>query len=129
MQLSFLEAVAPVVTPTPARKPAHPKTSIDRLAHYRDWQDDLSALERHAEALQVWLLFRHLRLLADPLVGAAERADLLDWLCVDPTPPQPFSFIACVRAYDPRLDPAELRDLLLAQLHRRGLKRPLPSAA
>ena len=130
MQLSFLESL-PVVTPTPAPAPApsQPKAPIDRPAQYRDWQDDRAWLETHTEELQVWFLFRHLRLLADPLVGDAERKDLLDWLMAEATPPEPFSFIACARAYDPRIDPAALRDLFLAQLHRRGLKPPLQQAA
>ena len=129
MQLSFLEAVTSGVTPTPARPPAHPKAPIDRSAHYRDWRDDLGWLETHTEELQVWFLFRHLRLLADPLVGPVERDDLLNWLCTDSMPPQPFSFTACARAYDPRIDPAALRDLLLTQLRRRGLQRSLRQAA
>jgi len=128
MQLSFLESL-PVVTPTPAPAPSHPKAPIDRPAQYRDWQDDRAWLETHTEELQVWFLFRHLRLLADPLVGDTERKDFLDWLMADSMPPEPFSFIACARAYDPRIDPAALRDLFLAQLHRRGLKPPLQQAA
>jgi len=132
MPLSFLED-RPVVTSTPVRTTAHskarPKTPIDQQAQYRDWQDDRSALEHHAEALRVGFLFRHLRLLADPLVGDTERKDFLDWLMADSMPPEPFSFIACARAYDPRIDPAALRDLFLAQLHRRGLKPPLQQAA
>ena len=128
MQLSFLESL-PVVTPTPAPAPSHPKAPIDRPAQYRDWQDDRAWLETHTEELQVWFLFRHLRLLADPLVGPVERDDLLNWLCTDSMPPQPFSFTACARAYDPRIDPAALRDLLLTQLRRRGLQRSLRQAA
>ena len=128
MQLSFL-AGSPVVTPPSGRRPAHPKAPLDRPAQYRDWQDDRVWLEHHAEELHVWFLFRHLRLLADPLVGPVERADLLDWLWADPTPPEPFSFIACARTYDPRINPAVLRDLFLAHLHRRGLKPPLQQAA
>ena len=128
MQLSFLEE-PPVVTPTPARPPVRPKTSIDTPAQYRGWRADRAWLETHTEELHVWLLFRHLRLLADPLVGADEQADLLEWLLADPTPPQPFSFIACARAYDPRIDPATLRALFLAQWRRRGLTRPLQPAA
>ena len=128
MQLSFL-AGSPVVTPPSGRRPAHPKAPLDRPAQYRDWQDDRAWLETHTEELQVWFLFRHLRLLADPLVGDTERKDFLDWLMADSMPPEPFSFIACARAYDPRIDPAALRDLFLAQLHRRGLKPPLQQAA
>jgi hypothetical protein len=128
MQLSFFEA-APVVTPTPARWPARPKALIDPSVHYRDWLDDQTFLETHAEELQVWFLFRHLRLLADPLVGPVERDDLLNWLCADSMPPQPFSFTACARAYDPRIDPAALRELILMQLRRRGLQRSLRQAA
>ena len=119
MQLSFLESL-PVVTPTPAPAPSHPKAPIDRPAQYRDWQDDRAWLETHTEELQVWFLFRHLRLLADPLVGDAERKDLLDWLMAEATPPEPFSFIACARAYDPRIDPAVLRERILMQLRRQG---------
>jgi len=86
-------------------------------------------LEHHAEELHVWFLFRHLRLLADPLIGPVERADLLDWLMAEATPPEPFSFIACARAYDPRIDPAVLRELILTQLRRQRLKPPLQQAA
>ena len=129
MQLSFLEEAPPVVTPTPAPAPSQPKAPIDRPAQYRDWQDDRAWLETHTEELQVWFLFRHLRLLADPLVGDTERKDFLDWLMADSMPPEPFSFIACARAYDPRIDPAALRERILMQLHRRGFKPPLPQAA
>ena len=128
MQLSFL-AGSPVVTPPSGRRPAHPKAPLDRPAQYRDWQDDRVWLEHHAEELQVWFLFRHLRLLADPLVGPVERDDLLNWLCTDSMPPQPFSFTVCVRAYDPRIDPAVLRERILMQLRRRGLQRSLRQAA
>jgi len=128
MPLNLLEG-GPVVTPTPARPTARPKAPIDPSAQYRDWQADRAWLETHTEELQVWFLFRHLRLLADPLVGPVERDDLLNWLCTDSMPPQPFSFTACARAYDPRIDPAALRDLLLTQLRRRGLQRSLRQAA
>ena len=119
MQLSFLESL-PVVTPPSVRPPAHPKAPLDRLTQYRDWQDDRAWLETHTEELQVWFLFRHLRLLADPLVGDTERKDFLDWLMADSMPPEPFSFIACARAYDPRIDPAVLRERILMQLRRQG---------
>jgi len=128
MQLSFL-AGSPVVTPPSGRRPAHPKALIDPSAQYQAWQADRAWLEHHAEELQGWFLFRHLRLLADPLVGPVERDDLLNWLCADSMPPQPFSFTVCARAYDPRIDPAALRDLFLAQLHRQGFKPPLQQAA
>ena len=128
MQLSFLESL-PVVTPPSVRPPAHPTPPPDRPAQYRDWQDDRAWLETHTEELQVWFLFRHLRLLADPLVGDTERKDFLDWLMADSMPPEPFSFVVCARAYDPRIDPAVLRERILMQLRRQGLKPPLQQAA
>ncbi|MCP5197440.1 MAG: hypothetical protein H6974_11760 [Gammaproteobacteria bacterium] len=129
MLLSFLESAAPVVTATRAHRPVRAKPPIDRPGPYRDWRDDRDWLESQAEELHIWFLFRHLRLLADPLVGPVERDDLLNGLCADSMPPEPFSFTACARADDSRIDPAVLRERILMQLRRQGFKPPLQQAA
>ena len=124
MQLSFFDSTAPGITATPAHRPVRAKPRIDPRIQYQELQADRDWLESQAEELPAWVLFHHLCQLADPMLGDAERKELLNWLMAETTPPQPFSFIRCARAYDPRIDPATLRDLFLAQLRRQGLLMP-----
>lgn len=131
LQMSFLEAVVPVGKPTrPAPVAQRSTGAVDGKTTYDAWKTDVAWMMDHQEDLQAGILLRQLRLLADPQVGEDERADLLEWLrAVATSPPEPFSFSACVRAYDPRIDPIELRDSVLAQLGRLGLARPIRRAA
>ena len=104
--------VAPSARPVPA---VQPSVRRDVRAEYASWRRDLERLAEGWEDLHVGVLDRHLRLLASPHTGAAERADILAWLdapLVFNRPASALSFQACLAVYDARLDPAEFQQLV-----------------
>lgn len=104
----------PAVASTRTR-PAAPvaKTSARPTARrqYEDWQCDLNQLADAWEALHVWFLQRHLKLLASVHTERAEREDILAWLEAPVTtgPPAVLSAQACLAVYDVRIDLLEFQ--------------------
>ena len=118
-QFSFFEEPAPL---KPVRStPSKPMVSIDAKAVYVGLVQDREWLTNQWEALHLWFLKRHLRVLACPLTQPAERADILTWLNAPLTPQTPvaLSFEACVTVYDPRIDVVEFRQAVLKQYRQR----------
>jgi hypothetical protein len=108
-------ALAPVAPPARPAPVGQPPVRLDAQAEYASWQRDLEQLVEGWEDLHVWVLHRHLRLLASPHTEAAERADILAWLdapLVFNRPAGALSFQACLAVYDARLDPAEFQQLV-----------------
>lgn len=104
----------PAVASTRTR-PAAPvaKTSARPTARrqYEDWRDDVETLAANWEALHVWFLQRHLKLLASVHTERAEREDILAWLEAPVTtgPPAVLSAQACLAVYDVRIDLLEFQ--------------------
>ena len=104
----------PAVASTRTR-PAAPvaKTSARPTARrqYEDWRDDVERLATNWEALHVWFLQRHLKLLASVHTERAEREDILAWLEAPVTtgPPAVLSAQACLAVYDARIDLLEFQ--------------------
>ena len=104
----------PAVASTRTR-PAAPvaKTSARPTARrrYEDWRDDVETLAANWEALHVWFLQRHLKLLASVHTERAERDDILAWLEAPVTtgPPAVLSAQACLAVYDVRIDLLEFQ--------------------
>lgn len=125
MQIALFDgapAAAKPVRPSPA---AQPPARIDGKAQYEDRQRDLDQLADRWEDLHVWVLRRHLRLIASPHTGDAERADILAWLDAPPVFDRPagaFSVQACLAVYDGRIDVAEFQQLV-RRIHRQVLDR------
>ena len=78
---------------------------------YEDWRDDVETLAANWEALHVWFLQRHLKLLASVHTERAEREDILAWLEAPVTtgPPAVLSAQACLAVYDVRIDLLEFQ--------------------
>ena len=113
--LWFEDAPAPVAKPTRPAPTVQPPVRLDAKAEYEGQQRDLEQLVEGWEDLHVWVLHRHLRLLASPHTEAAERADILAWLdapLVVNRPAGALSFQACLAVYDARLDPAAFQQLV-----------------
>jgi hypothetical protein len=113
--LWFEDAPAPVAPPARPAPVGQPPVRLDAQAEYASWQRDLEQLVEGWEDLHVWVLHRHLRLLASPHTEATERADILAWLdapLVFDRPAGALSFQACLAVYDARLDPAEFQQLV-----------------
>jgi hypothetical protein len=131
MQIALFDgapAAAKPVRPPPA---AQPPARIDGKAQYEDRQRDLDQLADRWEDLHVWVLRRHLRLIASPHTGDAERADILAWLDAPPVFDRPvaaFSVQACLAVYDGRIDVAEFQQLV-RRIHRQVLDRRRARAA
>lgn len=104
----------PAVASTRTR-PAAPvaKTSARPTARrqYEDWRDDVETLAANWEALHVWFLQRHLKLLASVHTERAEREDILAGLEAPVTtgPPAVLSAQACLAVYDVRIDLLEFQ--------------------
>lgn len=104
----------PAVASTRTR-PAAPVAKTPTRSHarrqYEDWRDDIETLAANWEALHVWFLQRHLKLLASVHTERAEREDILAWLEAPVTtgPPAVLSAQACLAVYDVRIDLLEFQ--------------------
>lgn len=79
--------------------------AIDPKDQYQDFVSDLNRLSHEWAELHVWVLIRHLHLLASVHTERVEREDILAWLEQPPVDSPPaFSAQACVNLYDARID-------------------------
>jgi len=124
------EGLKPAARPARPAHPVKPWIQIDGKAQYEDLQRDLDHLADCWEELHVWVLQRHLRLIASPHTEDGERADIMAWLEARPVADRPavFSAQACLALYDARIDPAEFQPLV-RRVNRQVLDRRRARAA
>ncbi len=115
MQIALFDGAPAAAKPARPAPIPKPPALHDGKAEYEERQRDLEHLAEGWEDLHVWVLHRHLRLLASPHTEAAERADILAWLhapLVFDRPAGAFSAQACLAVYDARIDPVEFQPLV-----------------
>ena len=112
MQQAMLFSEAPAGF-SPNRRIAALKApaAIDPKGQYQDFVSDLNRLSHEWAELHVWVLIRHLHLLASVHTERAEREDILAWLEAPVTtgPPAVLSAQACLAVYDVRIDLLEFQ--------------------
>lgn len=106
MQQATLWGDAPADLPPNRRIAAFKAPAlIDPKGQYQGFVSDLNRLSHEWAELHVWVLIRHLHLLASVQTERAEREDILAWLEQPPVDsPSAFSAQACVNVYDARID-------------------------
>lgn len=112
-------------SPSPRSPPSPSLRRIPSVPEeeYQHWVEALDWLSERFEELHLWVLQRNLRILADPLTGDAERADILAWVEAVPARlVRPFSFHACLVLYDRRCDLESTR-CRIRTLNQRVLQR------